>query len=335
MSLFQDTVLPVIQEINTYGGNFTTGFICRAVIDEIDRLADGGDVAMLERRARLTKQLADGTWPDDFQAFNSFFETYHECVFYIIASRKWVSLTNIPETTARKTPDFRTVTSPIEQFEVKTIDFSSGQYWYPPVTESGLASVITATEVARTRGVGIGVRTIRPHGDVTSNLEAIEKVMRQIGRNVQPGQFATAPTFLVLPMIRTNLRSGAIELCRHYFDPDLNIDVNGHLWTIAAHPFGDQFVDHEIGRIQTFKGILNRAGILQDFPFVRGIIFLHTEWSKLTDCDSSHPFPDEAFGLYGVWNDAWASPHGRNGSPPAGTFTQICDLFTSAGFVTS
>jgi methionine synthase II (cobalamin-independent) len=65
-------LLPVLQEINNYGGNFTSAFVCRAVIDEIDCCADAGDVSLAGRADRIRAALRRGHWPQDPNAFNAY-----------------------------------------------------------------------------------------------------------------------------------------------------------------------------------------------------------------------------------------------------------------------
>lgn len=320
-----DAVLPVIQEINSYGGNFMSAFTCRAVIDEIDHLAEAGDIAMKSKHNRLEELLRKGDWPTDHDAFKSIFETYHEALFYILACRRSVQLEHIPEV-HHPTPDFRTTSTPIEQFEVKTIDFSGGTRAHRINMEEGLDANVDAAEEAHRTGFGMRARVISPQGDATDSLEAIDRAMAQIGGNVKAKQFNEYPTFLVLPMIRTALRTSAEELCPRRFDGAHGGKVSGHLWTIAAHDCGAEFYDSTPERKAHCLGDLKRAGILWDYPFIRGIIFLHTQWSSLPGSDSYEPFPDPAFGFFGIWNSTYCPPPGVSLTDPASSvFAKICN----------
>ena len=266
--LLWDVVLPVLQEINTYGGNFTSGFICRAVIDEIQRGADHGDETLSRKAEGIRAILGRGRWPQDPQAFNAFFETYHEALFYILARQRGVQLEAVPET-REATADFIVIRQPEERFELKTIDFTGGGHAYKPITEAALDQHIAAEQEAQQRGIGFGASVVRPHGPATNFREAVERVMRQVGGNVKAGQFGRCPTFLVLPMIRTAIHSREEELEPVRITPS-GLRGAGHLWTIAAHRPGDAFFDP----ISRDALPLERAGILRDFPFVRGIVFL-------------------------------------------------------------
>jgi hypothetical protein len=58
-------LLPILQEINNYGGNFNAAFICRPVIEEIDCRAKAGDVSLARRADRMRAALRLGHWPQD------------------------------------------------------------------------------------------------------------------------------------------------------------------------------------------------------------------------------------------------------------------------------
>jgi hypothetical protein len=69
-----------------------------------------------------------------------------------------------------------------------------------------------ALERAKIDGVGSGASTINLHGSAQNWHEVMKRVMRQIGRNINEGQFAAKPTILVVALPRTSIRSDAVEL---------------------------------------------------------------------------------------------------------------------------
>jgi hypothetical protein len=318
-------LLPIIREINAYGGNWTCAFLRRSIVEEIDRLADAGDTTLVAKRARIRDALRRGKWPYDPPAFNAIFETYHEALFYLVSASRGV-LIGIPEGGA-STPDFATRSDFKEHFEVKTIDFAGGQHAYKPITEGGLDEKIKAEAEARRRGIGVGTMVLNPHGKATNNREAIEQVMRQIAGNVKAPQFQAAPTFLVLPMIRTALRTRAEDLATALRHPVTGATVNGHLWTIAAHEVGAPFSSSE-STIEHDVAPLNQAGVLLDFPFVRGIVFLHTEWNRLPSADIIDPQAvTDAYRLLGIWNDSFSPVSGEPAppsQPESSAFSRLC-----------
>ena len=237
-------LLPVIQQISSYGGNRTCAFLSRSVIEEINRLANDGDATLSAKHAGIHDALRRGKWPYDPTAFNAIFETYHEALFYLVAASRGVELDDIAEGDA-STTDFSTRVDPKEHFEVKTIDFAGGQYAYKAITEGGLDEKIKVEVEARSRGVGVGAMVLNPHGKATNSREAIEQVMRQIAGNVKESQFRAEPIFLVLPMIRTALHTRAEDLAPTLTHPVTGSTVSGHLWTIATHQVGALFSSSE------------------------------------------------------------------------------------------
>lgn len=322
-------LLPVIQEINNYGGNFISIFLSRSVVEEIDERGARGDATLDDKRAKMRRIIERGKWPYDPNAFSALFETYHEALFYLLADGRGVTLTSIPEKNS-PTPDFETVSQPKEFFEIKTIDFTGGQFAYKPLTEDALDGRITAQLAAKKRGVGFSTQTISPHGDAKDTREAIERVMRQIGGNVKHGQFEQQSTFLVIPMVRTALRRRSEELEPTRYDQVMGGTVSGHLWTIAAHKAGDSFFDATLDAPAHDMGALGSAGVLRDFPFIRGIIFINTEWNELDSADIvDHTVLTRAYQLLGIWNDAYVPNDGSTVSndPKSSAFSSICDVW--------
>lgn len=195
-----------------------------------------------------------------------------------------------------------------ERYEVKTLDLSGGVHAYPPIVEAGRASQQQAREGAQRRGVGIGRSIVTPHGVTDNWLQIMQRVMQQIGQNVKHGQFQEKPTFLVVALPRTLIRGDAVELHAERQDAHLG-KVNGHLWTLAAHQVGDPFWwPHPDGfrpdpaREDNNNGPLMQNGILRDYPFIRGIVFIHTTWHKLSSADRFDPGILDAYRLHGIWN---------------------------------
>jgi hypothetical protein len=224
-----------------------------------------------------------------------------------------------------------------ENYEIKTLDMSGGIYAYPTITEAGRVSRQEALERAKTHGVGIGVSTINPHGAAKSWLEVMQRVMRQIGRNIKQGQFEEKPTVLVVALPRTSVRSDAIELVEARRDPSLG-RVNGHLWTIAAHKVGDHFwwpdpkgLSSPVAADGNDNGPLEQNGVLRDYPFVRALLFIGAIWDKLGSADFFNPnILREAYRLHGVWNDAF-TPLGQTESMHRSSFFRLCDAEVRMG----
>jgi hypothetical protein len=260
------------------------------------------------RRRHLSHHARTGHWPYDPPAFSAIFTTYHEVLFYLLAKRRGINLARIPEA-ATPTADYRTVAAPILQFELKTLDFSGGEWAYKKIAEDTLDQTIIAADQAKECGVGVGRVLVTPHGPATNPTEAIARVMAQISSNIKNGQFAPDPTVLVVPLIRTAIRCSAAELEPFHHDVRLGGNVSGHLWTIAAHQRDASFTDASLEGSVADPGRLARAGILRDHPIVRGIVFLDTTWSELPSADDVDPSVlERAYDLSGVWNGKTSGP---------------------------
>ena len=327
MSVWNE-VLPVVQAINSAGGNFTSIFLNRSVLELLDAAATAGDSTAITSRDRIVRAVQNGNWPHDPNAFNAIFENYHEGLFYLLAKHRGVQLRHVPENSG-KTPDFAAEVFS-ENFELKTLDFSGGSNAYPQIAKVGQESQDAARQEAKTRGVGFGVSSVNPHGSAADWLQVMQRVIRQIGANVKQGQFEEKSTILVVALPRTSIRSDAVDLTDFRQDAVLG-PVNGHLWTLAAHKVGDHFWwPHPNGFRQQAaahdndNGPLPQNGVLRDYPFVQGIVFIHTIWHKLGSADVFNPnILDDAYRLHGVWNDAFA-PLGQVQSANPSSFFGLC-----------
>jgi len=326
MSVLWENVLQALQEINSYGGNFFSFHISRAIIEQIDDGAASGDVSLARARERLLGILRRAKWPDDADAFNAFFEHYHEALFYLLARERGVRLEHIPESKA-PTPDFETRPDATERFEVKTIDISGGKFAHKKILQQSLAGSLASHEAARATGIGFHELEVSPHGDAEDSKEAVEQVRQKLAQNVKEAQFDDKPTFLVAVMARTALRTGPDELKREYDDKQLGGRVSGHLWAIAANNLGQHFFDFDRDWQRHDFGPLNQEGVLKDFPFIRGILFLSTEWSELDSADRGHSDTlGRAYRLHGIWNSAYSGSAGV-GNPYKSEFAKLCDSY--------
>ncbi len=165
MSLWND-VLPVVQAINSDGGNFTSFLLSRSVIDLLDQAATAGETAAITSRDRILRAVRQGNWPHDPNAFNAVFENYHEGLFYLLAKHRGVQLCHVPEVSG-KTPEFVAKVFG-ENYELKTLDISGGSNVYPSIAEAGRESHKNALARARTYGVGLG--------DPQSSLMAVRRI---------------------------------------------------------------------------------------------------------------------------------------------------------------
>lgn len=96
---------------------------------------------------RMRAALHGGHWPQNPGAANAFFESYHEALFYLLAAGRGIELAAIPEA-ERSTPDFVTVGTSEERFELKTIDLPVGN---APIARWPNKRLISVSPRRRTR----------------------------------------------------------------------------------------------------------------------------------------------------------------------------------------
>jgi hypothetical protein len=313
-----DALLPILQELSTYGGNFTSFHISRPVLEAVDAGAAVGDPFLEACRRKLLDTMGNFKGLQDHQTFSALFEAFHEAVFYLVAGRRGVTLRVIAASGKYgKTPDFATTTVPTVRFEVKTIDVSDPLRTYDKTMAEGLDARLEAEAAAQAgSGVGIVARGIAPHGIAEDRRQAVEQVMKKIDSNVKYDQYSGCPTFLVVSTSRTSLHYRAGNLRKRVKLSIYPTLASGQLFAVAAHSVGDDFYfvpEHKFNDILDLKlfpeagedvvslGPLNRNGVLLDHPFIAGLIFLCTEWSKINAPNAL----DDAYYLHGVWNLNW------------------------------
>ena len=303
MSLY-GTLLPHIQDANTYGGGASTRMLRKRVLDAIDQGADTGDKSLKALRNELYKRLKKWKRVQDHEALSRLIDTYCEATFYLAATHRGISLEGIPRAD-KSTPDFRTTATPAIHFEIKTIDIANPALNYDKQMHDGLDANIAAQEQAKQKGVGFSEHEIAPHGEAKTWFDVVQQVMEKLAGNIKKNQYIAAPTFLVANLVRTSIRLDQRELEPTYLIPACetfeNQDsmVSGQLWTIAKHPVGCPFLWQDAdGRIRS--GNLQRVGLLDDFDFIKGIVFTTEPWNN------SYSKPDwrDSYKFLGIWNQS-------------------------------
>jgi hypothetical protein len=204
--------LPIAQTLNDYGGNFTSSHIRQPVLEAIDAGA-ASDASLAALRDKLHSKIRDWRGLQDHTTFSQLFETFYEAVFYLLARHRGVPLRFIPaHGRTGGSPDFGTANAPLINFEVKTIDLADPNATYDKIMGEGLEAKLEAEAQARRRGIGTAVREIAPHGNAKDRRDVVEQVMKKIDSNVKAGQYAEAPTFLVVSAARTSLHQRAEAL---------------------------------------------------------------------------------------------------------------------------
>lgn len=307
MSLY-DTLLPHIQDANTYGGGASTFLLRKPVFEAIDQGADAGDKSLKALRDELHQRSKQWNQVQDHEALSRLMDTYCEATFYLAATHRGISIEGIPMAD-KSTPDFRTTATPAIHFEIKTIDIANPALNYDKQMQDGLDANIEAHERAKQKGVGFSEREIAPHGDAETWLDVVRQVMEKLAGNIKKNQYTAAPTFLVANLGRTSIRVDPRELASTYPVPacetleNQDAAVSGQLWTIAKHSAGCPFVWQDAdARIRS--GDLQRAGLLDDFDFIKGIVFTTEPWSDFDD----KPDWRDSYKFIGIWNQSCSLP---------------------------
>jgi hypothetical protein len=200
MPSLYELFLPIVQDLNTYGGNFTSHLISKSVLDAVDAGAAAGEVTLSAMRGKIEEKITAFRGLHDHRTISALFEAFYEAVFYLVAIHRCIAVCRVPDGSQHgKTPDFATTQIPQVGFEVKTLDVYDPEGTYAKAMSEGLDSKIEAEADAKKRGgVGSSARAIAPHGPAQNRREVVEQVIKKINGNIKHDQYSAFPTFLVV-----------------------------------------------------------------------------------------------------------------------------------------
>lgn len=216
---------------------------------------------------RLRKLFKTKNWVLDAQLLDGFFQLAGEVQFWMLAQNKGVMLERIPEED-KKTADLRMAgTEPgLPQFEVKTLSVSSGGWMHLAKMAEDSFQAQLDLQAKRSSGTQLATSTqsISPHGDVECGHHQTTMCKNLINKatgNIKAGQYAAAPTFLVLNLIlidsyyngTTDLRPVAAGY------PDPWSVRTGVLWTTAFGTLGQ--IVHGLPEFEGKPGIEGFLGL--------------------------------------------------------------------------
>ena len=214
--------------------------------------------------------------------FQEFVQTVGEVQFWMMAAERGVRLVRIPEQSA-KTPDFRLdgVSGVAPCFEVKTLSVIDGVYNLGEINERSYKAQLSLSEqLAKGRQVAMALHEAAPHGHIKDRkylTAIIQNLIDKAENNIKPGQYASAPTCLVLNLLlidgyyngNASLRPVA------YGYPEEWQVRSGAYWNLA---FGRP--DHLVFGIVEFEGKpsvegnLDRLGILHEHPEIQALLLI-------------------------------------------------------------
>lgn len=156
---------------------------------------------------KLRKLFATHNWVLDAKQLESFFQLVGEVQFWMLAKAKGVLLERVPEAKG-KTADLKMAgaTPGIPQFEVKTLSVSDGGWMHlaKMAEDSFEAQLEVQAKHSRGERIAMSVHSIAPHGKVQQGKECTEMCTNLIDKavgNIKAGQYAAAPTFMVLNLM--------------------------------------------------------------------------------------------------------------------------------------
>ncbi|QUD90157.1 hypothetical protein [Phenylobacterium montanum] len=295
-----EEILPHLQDIYAEGGNMSAQWVHRVVPDALDAAAaSNSNAASLVSKIR--QKLGNYKGKRDHAGFNALFEAYSEALIFLAARERGVELRAVPEGGNRgKTPDFETIAAPTIGLEIKTLNPVDPIAAVDDVMNRGFEAGYEAELQARANGVGFAYTEWAPHGEGAEHSDAVVQTMAKISSNVKYGQYSGKPTFLVVSLARLGLHGGPVELRRWVDEDGMR---NGHLYTVAAHSFGEHFFAHTRDSFDgpIDLGALPRVGILRDHPFIAGVIFVNQVGSE----NGASDYFNYAVRFHGVWNSDW------------------------------
>lgn len=307
-------------------------FIDKVVLNALDAEMPSNPEAVYLAR-KIEEKLAAYRGKRDHNGFNGLFEAYSEALVFLAARHRHVALRAVPDGGKYgKTPDFETLDTPSVGLEVKTLNAADPIATVDDVMNRGFEANYEAEQASRENartspnglGIGFGITTYAPHGEGAGEAEAVTQTMSKLSGNIKEGQYSARPTFLVVSLARLGLRGGAEQLQRWINDPDGR--ANGHLYTVAAHPLETSF--HSYGREHwdgpEDLGQLPRVGVLRDYPFIAGVIFVNQVGSQAHSID----YFSYAVRFHGIWNNAWerdAAFSSEQKQAARAVFDKLCD----------
>ncbi|BDB72246.1 hypothetical protein Cthiooxydans_46580 [Comamonas thiooxydans] len=240
---------------------------------------------------KLRKLFATPNWVLDAKQLESFFQLVGEVQFWMLAHEKGVELERIPEGKSN-TADLKMAGAipGLPQFEVKTLSVSGGGWMHlaKMAEESFNAQLEVEAKLLSGATVAFSEQSIAPHGEMQQGKEYTEMCRHLIDKavgNIKAGQYASAPTFMVLNLMLIGSHyDGNMELrpvAAGY--PERSDLHTGVLWTTGFGTMG-QLIHRspEFEGKPCIEGFLGREGVLAhpDFKQLAGLLLVIHSLSK-------------------------------------------------------
>ncbi len=316
MLTYRKHLLSKVQDRYDLGSNANTPLLSKSVFDAVDVRAEGNDPTAKFFQKSLIEKADQIIGPESYLAWDGLYDCYTEALVYLLARERKVWLEHIP-TGDSSTPDFlgKSPSGKEARFEVKTLNISGGEFSQDEMAVDGLSAKYEAQTDAQKHRVGFGIHVISPHGAGATGLDAVRQTIDKIRGNVRRGQYTNYPSYLIVSLDRLCLSTSVEDMSETYKD-HLGDTVSGHLFALALSKADDTFIYTDCGSPGTKKALLGREGVLREFDYVAGVIFLSAVWQELAEFDGA--FRHSAYRMFGF-------RRGSADDPIHEVFDGICD----------
>lgn len=222
----------------------------------------------------------------DYNAkYRSAYEEYNEGITYIRISEHF-HIKPVNESTT-STPDFIVnVPGSVEgnfYIELKSLSFTEGNLNYKEAQRGSLdANISIEKQLSDGKNIGFGENIISPFnigGRSPSTRELIEIYIGKLNNNIKKGQYILGDTVLMIDikqlLLDTSWSNAGAAL---YQEQQMKSIASGVLWNVAFGQQGDQiFKQIEYESASNIDSKLTRNGILIDYEYIKGLIFVAYE----------------------------------------------------------
>lgn len=288
MKTLTQTVQEKFNELSGITKNPTLDAFCLDFCKQLDELATR-DAFVCDRVKKAIKELELAGGIDYNDHYKNAYDSYNEAVCYYLLKQKGIDIKNIKEKKT-PTPDFEVHYSfknweckdeaDTAYIEVKSLAFAEGNIQYRKVQNDVLECNIKMEE-QRKRGcrVCLGEFVVSPLGDKDCGLTSeIEILIEKINQNIKEEQYTYGKgndTILLVDLGQYEFPFEKSECLPVYPDMLRKCSSTGRLWTIAFGRMNDRiYSETKFEGKGNFDRDLNKIGILNQYPYIKGIIFV-------------------------------------------------------------
>lgn len=255
---------------------------------QLDELA-AADAFVCDRVKKALKELKLAGGIDYNDHYKNAYDCYNEALCYHLLKQKGLDIENIKEE-KKPTPDFKVRYSfknweqedatDTAYIEVKSLAFAQGNLQYIKAQKDALKCNIKIEE-QRNKGRRFcsGEYVVSPLGDKDHGLtDEIEILIEKINQNIKEEQYKYGKgndTILLVDLGQYRFPFEKSECLPVYPDLKKKCTSTGRLWTIAFGHLNERiYSEAEFEGKSNFDRNLQKEGILEQYPFIKGIVFM-------------------------------------------------------------